>query len=291
MRPFRRDRRALAEIVGTLMLVVIVVAAATAFSFFVAAYQKQLQAEETLTHDKSLENLRILALSPNASGSPPTLASLTVELASSDVNPTVVDGMSLNGYAVVNYTVVDFSGKNLSTTECLNGNPFLSTSASCVLDVPAETQVFLELNLVYDSPGYSFPTNVSVTLTESDTLNFELYTSLGNVFTQSFVPPVAIAQLSFVGSVTASNPILDGSSSYQPAGGSGENVTIDEWRWSVVQPGNETPCHTSGDCDTYSGQEYELPLPFSPDSTYFIYLNVTNSDSLVGEGYIQYASA
>ncbi len=291
MRGHRRNGRGLAEIVGTLMLVVIVVAAATAFSFFVASYQKQLQAEEALNHNKSLEDLRILALTPNATAAPPALNSIIIEIASSDVNPTTVDGMTLNGLAVVYYTVVTFSGMPLDRPECLNGDPFAASNVTCVLPVTAESQEFVKLNVSQADKNYSFPAYTKVTLYENSTFVFDLFTSLGNEFSQSFVPPVAIAHLSFVSSVTNSNPILDGSDSYQPSGTSGQNITIDEWSWTVTP--NDTPlsnCSGEEDCGSFSGQEYEMADPLAMNTTYDIYLNVTNSDSLVGSTLVQYVT-
>ncbi len=55
----RPDRRGLAEIVGTLMLVLIVVAAATAFSFFVASEEQTNLREQNQLHLKNLENVTI----------------------------------------------------------------------------------------------------------------------------------------------------------------------------------------------------------------------------------------
>lgn len=239
MRPYRRDHRGLAEIVGTLMLVVIVVAAATAFSFFVAAYQKQLQSEETLTHDKALEDLRILALSPTLATDTSYISTLKVEVASLDPNAITIDGMVLNGNAVVSYGLANLSGTSWPYG-CLNGPALATPNTACVLTIPADAEFFLVLNLTpgtmasISGPAYAYGTgpNTPPALTESGLLEFQLYTSLGNEFTQSFVPPVALAQVSFVGSF----PILDGSSSYQPSGGTANNVTIDQWAWNVVAP-------------------------------------------------------
>lgn len=274
MRRVRGSRHGLAEIVGTLMLVVIVVAAATAFSFFVAAYQKQLQAEETLSHNKSLEDLRILALMPNV-----TTDSLQIELASLDVNSITIDGMTLNGNTIVNYSVVSSSGTILDGPLCLNGNPLVASNASCVLDLPAESHAFLSVDFNPSDKGYAFAPGTTFLLNESDLLEFALFTSLGNEFVQSFVPPVALAEVTFVGSF----PILDGSNSYQPSGGTTQNVTIDLWHWNVTAPKG------SNDTGNFTGQEVELPADLTSRVQYVIWLNVTSSESLVGSTHIDYS--
>jgi len=241
-----RRSRGLAEIVGTLMLVVIVVAAATAFSFFVASYQKQLQAEETQSHDKALEKVRILNLRPMLNNST-NVSSLVLEIASLDVNSIVVTGLLLNGSPVIAYGVVNSAGRELDVG-CLNGNPYVG-NASCSLELAPEAQVFLKLwfdgfhksTLTHTQP-YAFlhGSNIRVTaidFTESSVFDFQILTSLGNEFTQSFVPPVAVAGLSFV----SSYPVLDGSNSYQPSSGSTGNATVDLWHWAVRTPSGTSP--------------------------------------------------
>jgi flagellin-like protein len=52
----RLGSRGLSEIVGTLMLVLIVVSAATVFAYYVASYEQQLIAEQSLNHQRSLES-------------------------------------------------------------------------------------------------------------------------------------------------------------------------------------------------------------------------------------------
>jgi flagellin-like protein len=285
MRHLGRSSRGLAEIVGTLMLVIIVVAAATAFSFFVAAYQKQLTAEETLSHNKSLENLRILALKPDL-GRNGAFGGLQVELASLDVNPIVIDSMVLDGQTVLIYNETLSQASASGIHGCLMGSPYnTTTNPACVLDLPPESHAFLSLNFnSSDTTDYSFPAHTNLTINESGLLEFHIFTGLGNEFTQSFVPPVAIAALSFVDNF----PILDGANSYQPSSGTAENTTIVLWDWNVtVGPGG----NCNRDCGNYSGQEVELAHYLNSTARYSIWLNVTSSDSLVGSAHIDYTLA
>ncbi len=281
------------------MLVVIVVAAATAFSFFVAAYQKQLQSQEALQHDKSLEKLRVLSLEPTVASTggdtPPDIRSLIVEIASLDVNTITVSGIVLSGNALIEYNVTNAAGTALAKSECLNGNPYGAMNASCDIALAPESQVFLQFDLnPKDAPTtaanhsyYSFlPATVVATLTQQSVLDFEILTSLGNEFTQAFVPPVAIAGITFVDS----QPILDGSNSYQPAEGGVGNVSIVLWNW-VVSSSTGCGSGTSDDCGDFSGQEYELPVPFTGGSSYEIALTVVNTESLDSGATISYELA
>ncbi len=258
VRRLGRRQRGLAEIVGTLMLVVIVVAAATAFSFFVASYQAQVQAEETAAHNKALEDLKILSLAPTINHETLTLADLQIELASLDPNPTVITGMTINSEAVANYTVTDSSGSPLANG-CFNAVAYSGSNSSCTLTVPAEAQTFLEFNLTFKTPLYAFgPATVS--LGDDGLLDFKSFTSLGNEFTQSFVPPVAVAQVSFVGSF----PVLDGSGSYQPSSGSGGNATVDSWQWDVDAPDASPASVPAGETSEVGTVAFPVPSGYTP---------------------------
>ncbi|HTP56120.1 MAG TPA: hypothetical protein VML53_05610 [Thermoplasmata archaeon] len=297
MRRRSRDSRGLAEIVGTLMLVVIVVAAATAFSFFVAAYQKQVQTEETVVHDRALENLKFISLSSDgcalydgATHSCATplpndeFAEVTVEVASLDINGIGVTGVYLAGHPVVNYSVVI---GHSTYTPCFDSTNKTSIPCQAVALPPyAEPRFIFNLDNDTDFSAasscggsrvldclYAFGTPFdSTAISASHELVLDLLTSLGNSFVGTFVPPVAKFGVTYVDSW----PILDGSGSYQPSGGVTTNASIDQWGWSV---------HTNSvdqDNGNYSGQQTELPAPFVPGATYFINLTVTNALGLVG---------
>src|SRR5580658_2431834 len=109
MHSMRQNRRALSEIVGTLFLVLIVVAAATAFAAFVAGYQSQVQAQEAVAHDRSLESPKVLDVTPVRDtnlAAPNDWATLNFTVTSLDSNPTIIDSLSLNKNPVRNYTAI-----------------------------------------------------------------------------------------------------------------------------------------------------------------------------------------
>ena len=137
MRRFRRHERGLAEIVGTLMLVVIVVAAVTAFSLFVASYQAQVQAEQNAAHNRALEDIRILSVSTvlNTSAVPPNsnYSSLSFVAGSLDVNTMTVNELAINGQVINFYTVTPLSspGNTLQVCEfCDHSQPEFQNTVS-----------------------------------------------------------------------------------------------------------------------------------------------------------------
>jgi len=299
MRRGRSRSRGLAEIVGTLMLVVIVVAAATAFAFFVASYQKQVQAEEIATHDRALEKVKVVGLTASGCSScadPPMgdeYGQIAIEVASLDPNPIGISGILLNGHAVVNYSVV--IGTNV-TTPCFsfNSTSGAESTGSCV---PARIPAFSEPEFLFDLDN-STPFNgshgtcysggylnlgrcayafglpyVSPAFSPSHSVEFDLVTTLGNSFTSSFIPPIPIVEITYVNDY----PILDGANSYQPSGGTTTNASISSWAWTVQQ-------HDGGflgAAENYYGQSVQIP-PFSPGGSYWITLEVTNSYGLTG---------
>src|SRR5690348_9978222 len=103
MRRISRSRRGLSEIVGALMLVLIVVVAATALSAFVASYQKQLQAEQAIHQDRTLESLTILHAAPPLNATETKLAQLQFTVASLSVNPSTITRIEINHQPLQQY--------------------------------------------------------------------------------------------------------------------------------------------------------------------------------------------
>ena len=86
MRRFRGSSRGLSEIVGTLILILIVVAAATALSVFVTGYEKTVLSQEADSHEKTLESYSIFGINiPETYEAPQTVhGNATWDLASGD---------------------------------------------------------------------------------------------------------------------------------------------------------------------------------------------------------------
>src|SRR5580658_1732385 len=247
MRRFRSNDRGLAEIVGTLMLILIVVVAAVAFSAFVASYQAQLQAQEAYQHDQALESIHILSISPVVNVSSGNYSSLNFTMISEDVNPTTITGIAINCQSLHNYTVTD-------------GDDFL---------LYPDDEATVWVNFTHGTSNGSFYSPFNLT-----TLSFvkvDVYTGYLNDFSRVFIPPSAILLVNTVvsgGTIPTTVTVLDGSQSVQPQG----NATIVAWAWTVQN--NTTTAN-------YTGVEAETKAPLLYGS-YTITLVVTNSDGLEG---------
>jgi flagellin-like protein len=284
VRPTVHASRGIAEIVGTLMLVLIVVAASIAFAAFVASYQKQLQTQENATNQRNLESLRVLSLAevhPEASPNQTNLENFTFVLASEYVNPSTIISISINGNPLRSFAAMELS-PTPGTVHC-------NSSASPLVLVPFEQ---VEITVVTDSAasagcGYSFFSSLTFPLDQF--LQVSLFTQLQNTFTNVFLPPTAVPLVStlaeFTGSGYENVPVLDGSHSFQSG-----NATITSWTWQVTN----TTTGAAPPRLSWNASGEELVAPFlstavGANYTYSISLTVENSNGLLGIDTIVYA--
>jgi flagellin-like protein len=257
MRRFRRSERGLSEIVGTLMLVVIVVTAATLLAAFVATYQQQLQTEQAFTHDQSLESLKVLGLTTALDASRTAFENINFTLASEYINPSTVLGISIN-----NVPLKSFWWENLAN------HTWQETTLGASLSLASEQEI-----LVSTSTSSGNDSFLGAPPVPNVYLKVDVYTLLQNDFSRVFLPPVALSVVSNL-TLSPSNwaTLLDGSQSFQPGG----NASIVEWNWSVVS------LASPGTATYFSGEEAEVSPAFLTGQHYWVNLTVTNSDGLLG---------
>ncbi len=269
------------------MLVLIVVAAATAFSFFVASYEKQVLAQETSQHDRALETGRVLSIQICTSAVCPALYDelptsarvadhvVNVAFVSSDPNTMVFTNYLLDGTSVQSWLLFNTSGKTPAWMASADGGCTLSppVNASCGFLAPFEA-VNLTLILPYAA---TLPTPISLSI----------FTSLSDVFSYEFVPPVAIVQTTILPEGTYSEPLFDASSSYQPSGGDNASIVSYTWYfWDVSTSSNVTPS------SPYTGPQIEVSQFSSAETSqvYDVTLIVANSDGLTASTSVYYSS-
>ncbi len=282
MRRLRGNSRGLSEIVGTLMLVLIVVGAAVAFAAFVAGYEKQLLAQESVTHERNLEALRILSVSPVSEvtgDGQVVLLTASFVVSSETVNQANVTNITIDGIPTIRF------GFSTGNSPC---SPLATPTPGVVIPPFGQETFCIDANS--SSDAFSFASPASVISLETD-LQISLYTLLGNDFTTIFLPPGAIATVSLVavdnGSGISYIPALDGSQSFQP----GTNATIVSWAWAVTPNSTSTWDGSCASPAEFSGEIYELGYGgcrFVATDSYTIVLTVTNDVGLVGSQTIQY---
>jgi hypothetical protein len=220
------------------MLILIVVAAAIALAAFVAGYESQYLAEQASAHDKALESLLFLSVVPAENSTPgaDNYSAISAVIGSYDVMNTTISEVNLNGQPLAFFTVTPLgSSSSLQVCPlCPNGTVPGSVSQ---FNLAPDEQATIAFNLAtwnaahQDEGGmfspFDLPLNHFITL--------GAYTTLGNDFTRSFLPPTAIATVSTLTTLNDGTfedvPILDGSNSVPPVNG-----TISEWEWNVTNP-------------------------------------------------------
>ena len=269
MRSFRRGVRGLAEIVGTLMLVVIVVAAATAFSFFVTDYEKQVLAQEAHNHLVSAEKIRVTGITLEAPThvAPWSLLNgpyVNVSLVSADPNSMFLTDYELNGAFSQNWV---FDNSTPPLTACsVAGAP--TAPSTCT-----ELTAFAGARVALPFSGSTGP------------IELDVETSLGNVFVFVFFAPAPILKTTVLPEATYSEPLFDGSGSYQPSGGDNASIVLYTW---TIEDLNTTTCVVGGGPECAAGPaEYSAPQievsqlsSEATSHTFQVNLTVTNSDGL-----------
>lgn len=307
MRRFRGNYRALSEIVGTLMLILIVVAAATALSVFVTSYEKTVLSQEANSHEKSLESYTIFGTNISDSwvggvsgGEVP--AYYVFDIASTTVETSAVTSILINDQPALWYCVLPVTAVATPSSSCTGsptsipavpnglGGSWISYGNATNFTAHSEYQIVVN----YDDPngflnpcGYnsfgqtnppgamcsssgSTPPSVDFAGTPIGTngfLRIELYTLYDNEFTQTWAPPIAIANVSTISVPGTSSVVtaLDGEASIQTGG----NDSILDWDWVVSTcptPGTITGCSAS-DLPSLpvaysgSGEAVEVPSP------------------------------
>jgi flagellin-like protein len=274
--PARRDvrrrpasHRGLAEIVGTLMLVLIVVAAAVAFSLFVASYEKQVLAEENATHLQKLEAVRIVDITPTTGWT-----ELSLTIASGDVN-------------YMNLTDYDLNGQPISYWTLPYTLPFTINGTPTVITLSCEFPGNQSCDMVAPFGQVTVMLVPQVPLTPSADIKLNVFTALANDFTFTFIPPTAIAKVSYVQTGPGvTTPVFDGSGSFQTA--EADNASLVSWDWTLTA--------TNGTVvGIYSGEEVEVGYLTSGLNTsilegtpFHVTLTVTNSDGLLDSVTIPY---
>ncbi|HTT34747.1 MAG TPA: hypothetical protein VMH78_02615 [Thermoplasmata archaeon] len=263
VRAVRPNRWGLSEIVGALMLVLIVVSAATAFAAFAASYQKQLQAEQQVTQERSLESLVVLHAQPTLSLDGSHYVEFDFTLASLSLDTSYVTSISVNHQELERYNA---TGLNLTTGLVQSW----VVGSGEQLDIGARDQITIGVDLNVADADYS-PYTPGFVLHDSDYVQLDAFTYYDNDFTKVFIPPTAIPIVTQLETGSSGGgltiiPVLDGSHSFQSG-----NATIVSWSWAVTSGGTTT---------MYSGELAEVPGGLhSGDS---IVLTVTNSDGLLG---------
>ncbi|MGB0652471.1 MAG: hypothetical protein ACPGQL_04660 [Thermoplasmatota archaeon] len=227
MRPsFLRDQRAASEIVGALMLIVIVTAAAAGLGAFVLDQQQATQEAERANLARSLEKLQVTGIEPVDTDADGDWDTLTFQVANLHADPSELFHFTVNGEVAINYTV----------TRTVSGSPVTTDGSAYTLVDPLDIQPSERLEVAFDltnTTDKDFPA-APVMVTTAQPITLELFTGYQNTFERTFIPPTAIPVIRIenvdLGTGYSDVQILDGSLSDHPLG-----TAIVAWDWAIDQ--------------------------------------------------------
>ena len=285
MRRVRGNSRGLSEIVGTLILILIVVAAATALSVFITGYEKTVLSQEATTHQRNLESYKIYDVGiPDAKPVPPLPDGYVVFIiASATVEASSITSLLIDDQPVLSYCALPPGANPNVTSNCTGvlGGQWVSFGEALPFAPLEEYKIVVNYNDTtgFDDNGNKNAFNKTVSAANSPwefplnltrTLSISLFTAYGNNFIQVMLAPIAIAAVTTldVPGSSAVVTVLDGELSVQPGG---QNDSIVSWYWNVtnathtanvptgILSGEEFPVNSSQWAPTASA-EYQIQL-------------------------------
>jgi len=275
------------------MLILIVVAAAVALAAFVAGYESQYLSEQAAAHNKALENLQIISLSPivNATAGADNYSNISVVIGSLDVQNTTVKEITLNGLPVAFFEVgpLGSSGRIPVCLLCVNTTTYGGVAVQPDFQLAADEQANISFNLLTWNGGGRFWGGMFTPydLVYDHYVTIGIYTLLGNDFTRSFYPPTAVVLTEqsedYIDGTETPTVVLDGTHTIPPT-----NSTIVSWSWSIYP----NLVATNGPPEMLSGEEQLIPqAEFNTSVSYTISLTVTTADGLVGAATVCYGAS
>jgi len=224
-----RERKAVSEVVGALLLIIVVVSAVASLGYFLANAQQQAQNRNQYLTNLHNDNLQVIRASflpcsptPCTPLTPTTWAAVNLAVRNTNTLTSGISGIQVNGVWATAWTEVDQSGNQLTPPVSLGaGHPPLL--------LPPKAIEYVQL--IFGSP---LATNVLFEVV--------LLSQAGNYFTTNYYPGASFPQASISSrsSPTFSQDIvtLDGSKS------SAVNSSIQSYRWQVAIPTTTSGCTT-----------------------------------------------
>jgi len=260
MKYMHDDRAGVSEVVGALMLVLVVVVAATSFAIFIADKQEDLQRNERIQDRNENEKLGIhsVLMYPKKDGS--EWYNITIRISSLHSEISRIAMITVNDFVVEEFSIrkTGFDWEN--NTDYLSGWERLNSSE------------MVEIKFWPDIHFYGGDKDISI----SSPLKIEVSTSYGNSFEKRFLPPTSLFVIKTLTewdsstSTYISIPVLDGSLSEHP----NEGGEIMSWDWAIRYDDDFNPI--TDDLEfSLKGRMARVTFPETP-MLYTISLTVTD---------------
>lgn len=281
MPTLHRDTAGVSVIIGALLLVVIVVAAASAFALFTSQKQGEIQQANLLKTRQSLEDLRIISITPtNNSTATDRWTTFNFTIASIYPEDSTIIGFFINDHQLQQCNITQYNESfnsyisryyNLTDFTAQIYDPVSSQWKweNAVITLHGRDQITLRVNV---TDNFTMPP----IFLKTDIVKLNILTQYGNSFNRTFIPPNAIIKLDTESLPNGSSYyILDGSNSDQPGDG-----YIVKWAWTITDSA-QTPStiNLEGRKTQISDPSFIFGLA---SDTYSVTLTVTNNYGMEG---------
>ncbi|VVB89787.1 Uncharacterised protein [uncultured archaeon] len=246
-----KDESGLSVVVGTLLLILIVVASVSALSVMVSEAQKKDMEQRSLRAAVESENLKIISLALNDSDGDGYWNTMILNVVNLNTDESRIVGININDRNAANYTdgVKEYNFQNQ-------------------LPIPSGRyrKIFLNLTSNFTS---------TINISRNDAIRVILFSSLTNKFEHVFLPPVPIIKVSVeseqIGTAFYDVLSLDGSDSFEEEG------TIIDYQWQVRNGTNGTSI-----LGNPRGQKARMNFNLTGTGKFRVDLNVTDSNGILG---------
>lgn len=280
MRLLKKDRSGVSEVVGAILLVLIVVIAASSFAIFISQYQESQQAQKLDDQKRTQEKIKVTSIMPKngTDNDDNKWIALNFTIASLHNERSEITRIAINDNMVWSYQVWRVSpytglleGKNYTTKDTVNLAP------------RDEITVHVDIPLSLYTP--------SVSLLTSSYVKIDITTGWQNSFSKTFAPPSAVATHSpgsWTNTSNSSKPVqeyyatLNGRSSVAYDG-----AYIVSWNWTVVSVfTNETGVSTWNN-STVTGSVCRVDFPLK-GAWNVVTLTVKDNFGMIGSSTIKF---
>ncbi|NQE04834.1 hypothetical protein C5S32_03090 [ANME-1 cluster archaeon GoMg1] len=225
----RNDNRGVSVIFGTLMLILIVVTAASGLALMMSEMQKEEMERRSHIADVENEELKILYIDLEKSSTSTYWSSMNITILNLNVEDSYVTAISVNDRYAANYTA-DGERFNLSNR----------------LLIPATRSKEVHLNF---TSNFTTPLNIS----GEEPIRIGVITSLINSFERTFKPPTPIihtgVEIEDLGVADRAVLVLAGSDSF-------DDGSVISWNWTLWDASNTVPPGNWSDTNNIARFEY-----------------------------------
>ncbi len=256
MKNIRKNNKGASEIVGALLLIAVVIIAASGIAVIVAQVQKNEMDRQSTIDAVEKENIKIMSIQPVLNDTTSFLDALNITIVNLNSQDSRITTVIINDKAALNFT----------STDAYNAETVYDYTDR--LNVPAGKGKVLSINF---STNYDPPINVS----PQKPLKVSVLTENGNIFSKIYQPPTPVIKTSIetedLGVAERDLLVLDGSDSV-------DDGSILSYQWNIC---NSSTCNSTENI-TLSTTGKKVRADLNSTGPFYVWLNLTDDTNMIG---------